>query len=467
MAAAEYDVVVIGAGPGGYTAAIRASQLGLKTAVVEMDPRLGGTCLLRGCIPTKAMLHAADLVSELGVADKSGIQVKGFEVDFGGVMSNKADVVDKNAKGVEYLFKKNKITTERGRGRLVGQREVEVEQDGEKRKLVAKKGIILAMGSRPRPIGAFPVDGEKILNSDMILELEEMPRRLCVLGAGAVGTEFASIFARYGSEVMLVEMEDRVLPVEDQEVSKELAKALKKDQGIDVRTGTRLKAAKALKKGVKLTLEKGGDEDTAEVDMLLVAVGRQPLTADCGLEEAGVELDGEMVVVDDDLQTSLEGVYAIGDIIRGPMLAHKASAEAVVAAERIAGEDTPAVNYKTVPNATYCRPEVASVGLTEEKAREEGYDVAVGKFPWAASGKARILHDTTGFIKIVREKKYDEILGIHIIGPRATDLISEACALIGLECTNEELGRIVHPHPTLGEAMMEASHVAAGHPLAM
>ena len=465
MATTEYDVIVIGGGPGGYTAAIRAAQLGQETAVVEMDSRLGGTCLLRGCIPTKALLHSADLVSDFATAAESGIRIKDLSVDFPAVMKNKNQVVDKNAAGVEYLFKKNKITTERGRGRLVDATTVEVTEDGEARRITARAGIILAMGSKPAEIGAFPVDGERILNSDHILDLQKLPKSLAVLGAGAVGTEFASICARLGVETTLVEMMDRILPIEDAEVSKELERALKKDK-IDVRAGTKLERAEVGSKGVELTLSRNGKEEARTVDQLLVAVGRTPLTADCGLEDVGVTTERGFVEVDEYMRTSVPGIWAIGDIVPTPMLAHCASAEGIVAAESIAGHPTVPVKYGTVPNATYCRPEVASVGLTEEQAREEGYDVAVGKFPWMASGKARIKHQTTGFIKIVREKEYDEILGIHIIGPGATDLISEAVALLHLECTNEELSRIVHAHPTLGEGMLEASHAAAGHPIA-
>lgn len=465
MAKTEYDVIVIGGGPGGYTAAIRAAQLDQETAVVEMDSRLGGTCLLRGCIPTKALLHSADLVSEFAVAGESGIRIKDLSVDFAAVMKNKNQVVDKNASGVEYLFKKNKITTERGRGRLLDASTVEVEEDGKKRKLTARRGIILAMGSKPTPIGAFPVDGERILNSDHILDLEKLPKSLAVLGAGAVGTEFASIYARLGVETTLIEMMDRILPIEDADVSKELERALKKDK-IDVRAGTKLNRAEVTGSGVELEMEKKGKTESKTVDQLLVAVGRSPVTADCGLEETGISMDRNFVVVDEYMRTSVPGVWAIGDIVPTQMLAHCASAEAIVAAESIAGHPTWPVKYETVPNATYCRPEVASVGLTEQQAKDEGYDVAVGKFPWMASGKARIQHQTTGFVKIVREKEYDEILGIHIIGPGATDLISEAVALLHLECTNEELSRIVHAHPTIAEGILEASHAAAGHPIA-
>lgn len=465
MADKSYDVIVIGGGPGGYTAAIRAAQLGLETACVEEDNRFGGTCLLRGCIPTKALLHAADLLTDIQSAKRSGIKVGGVEVDFGGVMKSKADTVTKNAKGIDYLFKKNKVTPEHGRGHLRGPNTVEVVEDGVSRTLTARKGIILAMGSRPREIGAFPVDGKHIVTSDHVLELSDIPKRFGVLGAGAVGTEFASVFHRFGSETTLIEMLPNVLPVEDEEVGKELEKALKK-QGIAVHAGTQLKSAKVEGGAVKLELEKDGKGQSVEVDLLLVSVGRAPNVENCGLEDAGVAMEGGFVTVDEHQRTSVAGVWAIGDITPGAMLAHKASAEGIVAAEVIAGAETRPVDKDKIPGATYCHPEVASVGLTEAAAKERGYDIEVGKFPWMASGKARILQQTTGFIKIVRDTKYDEILGIHIIGPHATDLLGEACALIGLEATNEELARIVHPHPTLAEGMHEAAHAAAGHPLA-
>jgi dihydrolipoamide dehydrogenase len=461
----SYDVIVVGGGPGGYTAAIRAAQLGLETACVEEDRRFGGTCLLRGCIPTKALLHAADLLTEIQSAKRSGIRVGEVELDFGAVMKSKSDTVTKNAKGIDFLFKKNEVSPERGRGFLRGPNTVEVVEDGKSRTLTARQGIILAMGSRPREIGACAVDGKHIVTSDHILELGEIPKRLGVLGAGAVGTEFASIYHRFGSETTLIEMLPNVLPVEDDEISQELEKALKK-QGIDVRTGAALKSAKVAKDCVQLVVERDGKSEQLEVDMLLVSVGRAPNVENCGLEGCGISLERGFVAVDEYQRTSVAGVWAIGDITPGPMLAHKASAEGIVAAETIAAHPTRPIDHDKVPGATYCHPEVASVGLSEATARARGYEVAVGKFPWAASGKARILQQTTGFIKIVRETKYDEILGIHIIGPHATDLLGEACALIGLEATNEELTRIVHPHPTLAEGMHEAAHAAAGHPLA-
>lgn len=466
MASKEYDVLVVGAGPGGYVAAIRASQLGLSTAIIERDERLGGTCLLRGCIPTKAMLHAADLLTEIKGAKRAGIKVGGVEVDFAGVMKSKELAVTKNSKGVEFLMKKNKIEVVKGQAVLKGTGKVEVTGAEGVSTLHARKGIVLANGSRPRGIGAFPTDGKQILNSDHLLQLTEIPQRLAVLGAGAVGVEFASVFARFGTEVSLIEMLPRIIPIEDEELSAELEKSFKK-QGIKVHTDTTLESAKPGKGGVKLSLVKGDTKEELEVDVLLVAVGRAPNSEDAGLEESGVKTEKGYVLVDEYMKTSVAGVYAIGDLVPTPWLAHTASAEGIVAAEHIAGAETRPLDYDKTPSCIYCHPEVASVGLGEAAAKERGYELAVGKFPWAASGKARILNETTGFVKIVRETRYDEILGVHIIGPHATDLIGEACALLGLEATNEELSRIVHPHPTLSEAMMEASHDAAGHAIGM
>ncbi len=463
MAHDEYDLLIVGAGPGGYVAAVRAAQLGLETAIIEKDDRLGGTCLLRGCIPTKAMLHAADLLTEIAGAKRAGVRVDSVEVDYPGVLKAKEMAVTRNSKGVDYLMKKNGVDVVRGRARLAGKDRLELD-DG--RVLRARRGIVLAMGSRPKAIGAFPVDGEHIITSDQILERREIPSRLAILGAGAVGVEFASVFSRFGSKVVLLEMLPRILPLEDEELSSELARSLRK-QGIEMRTSATLKAARVDDGMVKLTVAQGDEEEGIETDVLLVAAGRSPNVEDCGLKDVGVELKGGFVVVDEHMRTTVDGVWAIGDLVDTPQLAHVASAEGIVAVETIAGAPTRPLAYDKIPSCTYCHPEVASVGLSEEEARQRGHEVEVGRFPWAASGKARILGASEGFVKIVREKRYDEILGVHIIGPHATDLIGEACALLGLEATNEELGRIVHPHPTLSEAMMEASHAAAGHPLGM
>ena len=462
MAREEYDLFVIGSGPGGYVAAIRAGQLGMKTAIVERDPKFGGTCLHRGCIPTKALLHTADVYDQIRAAGELGIDVQGASLDIDRAMDRKQAVVDKNAKGIEFLFKKNKVTGLHGTGRISGPHEVTVEgPDGETTTYGAKR-ILVATGSVPREIPPAPTDGEKIINSDHVLQMREIPESMIVLGAGAVGTEFASIYTAFGTKVTLVEMLPRILPIEDEEVSKELTRVLKK-RGIDVRTETKLISAEATDSGVRVALEGKKGEETLEVTKLLVAVGRAPVTEGLGLEELGIELERGYVQVDETMQTAVPHIYAIGDVVPTPWLAHVASAEGILAVEHMAGEDVTPLNYEHVPNCTYCDPEVASVGLTEAEARERGFDVAVGKFPFTALGKAAILGKTAGFVKIVRETRYDEVLGVHIIGAHATDLIAEACAALQLETTNEELIRTIHAHPTMAEAVHEAAHAAAGH----
>ncbi len=460
MAREEFDLIIIGSGPGGYVAGIRAGQLGLKAAVVEKDPKFGGTCGLRGCIPTKALLHTAAVLDEIRKAADLGVQVAEPTLDIVKAQERKQKVVDSNAKGVEFLFKKNKVAGLHGFGRITGPHEVEVDgKDG--KQTYGAKFIMIATGSVPRDIPIAPADGERILNSDHILELRKVPGSLAVLGAGAVGTEFASIYASFGSKVTLIEMLPRVLPIEDEEVSAELQKALRK-RGIEVMTGTKLQSAERTEGGVKLTLE-GGKKNEVEAEMLLVAIGRKPVTESLGLEALGVELERGYVKVDlATMQTAVPHIYAIGDVINTPWLAHVASAEGILAVEHMAGRPVRPINYDRVPSCTYCDPEVGSVGLTEAKARERGYDVQTGKFPLTALGKARILGKTEGFVKVVREKKYDELLGIHIIGAHATDLIAEACVALQMEGTDEELFRTMHAHPTLSEAVMEAAHAAHG-----
>jgi dihydrolipoamide dehydrogenase len=459
MAREEFDLIIIGSGPGGYVAGIRAAQLGLRAAVVEKDPKFGGTCGLRGCIPTKALLHTAAVLDDIRDAAALGINVAEPELDIVKAQDRKQKVVDSNAKGVEFLFKKNKVTGIHGVGRITGPHEVEVEgPDG--KKTYGAKFIMIATGSVPRDVPIAPTDGERILNSDHVLELKKVPASLAVLGAGAVGTEFASIYTSFGSKVTLIEMLPRILPIEDEEVSAELQRALRK-RGIEVMTGTKLLSAEKTEGGVRLKLE-GGKKDTVEAEMLLVAIGRKPVTENLGLEALGIELERGYVKVNAQMQTAVPHIYAIGDVINTPWLAHVASAEGVLAAEHMAGQAVKPINYDRVPSCTYCDPEVGSVGLTEAKARERGYDVQVGKFPFSALGKARILGKTAGFVKVVRDKKYDEVLGIHIIGVQATDLIAEACVALQMEGTDEELLRTMHAHPTLSEAVMEAAHAAHG-----
>lgn len=456
----DYDLIIIGSGPGGYVAGIRAGQLGLKVAVVEKDPFFGGTCLHRGCIPTKALLHTATVLDEIREAAGLGIEVGEPGLDLGLAHERKQKVVDKNARGVAGLFKKYKVDGIQGHGRIVSRNEVEVTHEGES-KVHTTDNVLIATGSVPREIPIARTDGEKIINSDHILNIDHVPGKLVVLGAGAVGTEFSSMFTSFGSEVILVEMLDRLLPMEDAEVSRELEKAFRK-RGITSWTGTELSAAETTDSGVVLSFE--GRDEQVEADVLLVAVGRAPFTEGLGLENVGLETDKGFLETDGWMRTGVDNVYAIGDVVKAtPWLAHKASAEGITAVEHMAGHDgARPVDYGKVPSVVYTDPEVGSVGLTEEAAKEAGYEVAVGKFPFQASGKAVIEGKTAGFVKVVRDTRYDEILGVHIIGPHATDLIAEACVALSVESTVEELFRTVHAHPTLSESVMEAAHAAHG-----
>ena len=463
MAQTDFDLIVIGSGPGGYVAAIRAAQLGMKTAVVEKDPKFGGTCLHRGCIPTKALLHTAAMLDEIRDAADLGIDVGFPALDVEKAQARKQKIVDKSARGIEYLFKKNKIEGIRGRGRLTGAHEVLVEAEGDDR-MLRGKNILIATGSVPRDIPLAPPDGVRILTSDHVLELQQVPGSMVVLGAGAVGTEFASIYASFGTKVKLLEMLPRVLPIEDEDISRELDRALRK-RGIDVLTGTRLETLETSGEVLALGAVQGEKQISLEADVLLVAVGRAPVTGDLGLEELGVPLDRGYVPVNQHMQTAVGHIYAIGDVVDTPWLAHVASSEGILAVEHMAGEAVQPLNYDQVPSCTYCEPEVASVGLTEAEARERGFDVAVGSFPFTALAKASIVGKTEGFVKVVRETRYDELLGVHIIGAHATDLIAEACVALRIESTTEELQRTMHAHPTLSEAVVEAAHAAFGHPI--
>ncbi len=457
----DYDLVVLGSGPGGYVAAIRAAQLGMKVACIEKDPKYGGTCLLRGCIPTKALLHSAEVFDTMKHAADFGIFGSEPTVDMARVQAYKSKVVDLNAKGVGALFKQNKIEGVQGFGRIAGANRVEVETAEGKRTLTTRFTLV-ATGSVPREIRVAPTDGVQVVNSDHILELDRVPKSLIVLGAGAVGTEFASIFASFGSEVTLVEMLPRVLPIEDEEVSKELDRQLRK-RGLTVMTAATLESVEKTETGVRAQVTQKDKAKTLEAEMLLVAVGRAPVTDGIGLESVGVATERGYVPVDGWCRTGAPGVYAIGDVINTPWLAHIASAEGILAVENMAGMDSKPLDYDLTPSCTYCEPEVGSVGLSEAKAKERGYDVAVGKFSFIGLGKARILGKNAGFVKIVRDRKYDEILGVHIIGPHATDLIAEACVALQAEMTTEELVRTIHAHPTLAEAVKEAAEAALGH----
>jgi dihydrolipoamide dehydrogenase len=460
LAEQQYDVVVIGSGPGGYVAGIRAGQLGLKVAVIEKDPFLGGTCLHRGCIPTKSLLENADVWGKIQKAKDFGITVGEATINWSDVQKRKQGVVDNNAKGIEFLFKKNKVERITGFGKVVDRNTVDV--DG---KQIKTKHIILAMGSVPRDLPHIKADGKSIINSDHILQIDRIPKSMLVIGAGAVGSEFASIFSRFGTKTTIVEVMPQLLPIEDEEIAKEFTRIMKK-KGIDVFTDAKVLSCEVGDGVVKSTLETGkGKQQVIETEVVLSATGRGPVTGNCGLENLkGVKLDKRgFIEVDGFMRTGEEGVYAIGDIVPTPALAHNASAEGILAVEHLAGKDVRPINYDHVPNATYTEPEVASVGLTEKKAKERGYDVKIGKFPLTANAKAKILGESNGLVKYVVDAKYDEILGVHIVGPKATELIAEACAALELEATSESIMKTMHAHPTLSEALMEAAEDVHGH----
>ena len=460
-----YDLCIIGSGPGGYVAAIRAAQLGMSVLLVEKDSRLGGVCTLRGCIPTKALLHTADLLEETRHGAEVGVSVREVRLELSGAMKHKEKVVRQSSNGVSYLMKKNKVDVVSGFGRIAGVGKVSVTAADGTESTYSAKNILVATGSVPRSLPGIEIDHKAILSSDSILEVTEVPKSLLVLGSGAVGVEFASMFARFGSKTIVVEILPRIVPLEDEEVSRELAASFKR-QGIAVYVDTRVERVTQVEAGIEvLARTSAGKTESFRAEKMLLAVGRKPLSEGIGLEGPGVATEKGYIVVDPMMRTNVPGIYAIGDVVPTPWLAHVASAEAVVAVEHMAGREARPLNYDQVPGCTYCAPEVASIGLTEAKARERGYDVAVGKFPFAANGKARILNDTSGFVKIVAEKKYDEVLGVHIVGPKATELISEAGAALRLEATSEELVRTIHAHPTLSEAMHEAAEAVAGLPI--
>ncbi len=462
-----YDVIVIGAGTGGYVAAIRASQLGKKVAVVEKQKALGGTCLIWGCIPTKALLEHAHALKVVQNAKEWGVMIPygAPAIDMKQVHTRKDKIVTGLTKGVEFLFKKNKIDWIKGTARLMGKGKVDV-FEGDKQTLEAKE-IIVATGSQPRSVPNVQIDHERIITSDDAIDLKEVPKSLVIMGSGAVGVEFASIYRRFGSEVTIIELLPRLVPVEDEAVSAELEKSFKK-QGINVLTST--KVTKATASSTEVTIEAQGADGKAlsiSASLLLVATGRGPVATELGAEELGIAMEKGYIKVDEMYRTSVPNVSAIGDVITlgtrvHPQLAHVSSMEGVIVAERLAGKPVQPLNYEHVPGCTYCDPEIGSVGLTEAEARQRGYDVRVGQFPFGVLGRAKMAGESEGFVKIVADKKYDEVLGVHMIGPRSTELVAEAVLALRLECTVEELIKTIHAHPTFSEAVAEAAHATHG-----
>ena len=470
VVANDYDVVVIGAGTGGYVAAIRAAQLGLKVAVVEKQKALGGTCLIWGCIPTKALLehaHALKVAQSAKEWGLTGVDGAAVGIDMPAVHARKDKMISGLTGGIEMLFKKNKIDWIKGTARLTGGKSVEVTlHDGGKQSLTATKELVIATGSTPRSVPGIDVDRKKIIFSDEAIHLPAVPKSIAIMGSGAVGVEFASIFKSYGSEVTVIELLPRLVPGEDEAVSAELERVFKK-KGIKVLTGSKVTSAKSGAKGVDIDVQGAdGKSQKLNFELLLVATGRGPVTDGLDADKLGLKMDRGYIVVDPMFRTSVPGISAIGDVITmgGPhyQLAHVSSMEGIVLAERIAGHHVQPINYDHVPRCTYTEPEIGSVGMTEAQAKAAGHDVRVGTFPFRALARARMAGETDGFVKIVAEKKYDEILGVHIIGPRATELVAEAVMALRMEVTVEELVKTIHAHPTMSEAVGEAAHAAHG-----
>ncbi|RED99842.1 dihydrolipoyl dehydrogenase [Marinoscillum furvescens] len=456
--ASQYDLIVIGSGPGGYVAAIRASQLGMKVAVVE-KAELGGICLNWGCIPTKALLKSAQVFEYISHAKDYGIDVKDASVDFGGMVKRSREVAAGMSKGIQFLFKKNKIEVLNGFGKIQKGKKVEVEDDKGKKTVYQAKNIILATGGRSRELPAMPIDNEKIIGYRKAMVMDKQPKKMVVVGSGAIGVEFAYFYNSIGTEVTIVEFMDRVVPVEDEEVSKALERNFKKN-GIKVMTSSEVTKVDTKGTGCKVTVKTKKGEEQLDCDVVLSAVGVATNLEGVGLEETGVKTEKGKVIVDDYYKTNVDGVYAIGDIVHGPALAHVASAEGIICVEKIAGENPQPLDYGNIPGCTYCSPEIASVGMTEKQAKEAGYEIKVGKFPFSASGKASAAGHKDGFVKVIFDAKYGEWLGCHMIGANVTEMIAEAVAARKLETTGHELIKTVHPHPTMSEAVMEAAAAA-------
>lgn len=455
----DYDVLVIGSGPGGYVAAIRASQLGMKAAVIEKE-NVGGICLNWGCIPTKSLLKSAQAYEYAVHAADYGVAIDGeVKADFSAMVKRSRGVADNMSKGVQFLFKKNKIEAISGFGKLTGKNTVEVTDDSGKKKTYKAKHIILATGARSRELPNLKIDGEKIIGYRKAMTLEKQPKSMVVVGSGAIGSEFAYFYQSIGTDVTLVEFMPTLVPNEDEEVAKQLERSFKKMK-MKVMTGSTVEKVDTSGKKCKVTIKTKKGEETIEADIVLSAVGITPNTENIGLEEMGVKTEKGRVKVDEFYRTNVEGVYAIGDILEGPALAHVASAEGIVCVEKIAGKNPDPIDYNNIPGCTYTNPEVSSVGLTEAKAKEAGYEIKVGKFPYSASGKASAAGQKEGFVKLIFDAKYGELLGAHMIGGNVTEMIAEMVVAKKLEITGHELIKAIHPHPTMSEAVMEAAAAA-------
>jgi dihydrolipoamide dehydrogenase len=461
----SFDIVIVGGGPGGYVAAIKAAQLGYRTACVE-DQFLGGVCLNIGCIPTKALLESAAMITHLGHAKEFGIEVGDIRTNMAQAVKRSRQVSDRLTKGVGFLFKKNKVTHVDGRGRLTGADSVEVTGKDGKKTTYRAKHVVLATGSRPRDLPFLKIDHDRVWDSTDAMMAQEAPATLAIIGAGAIGCEFADVYAAFGTKVTIIEAIDRVLPLEDRDCSAVVEKSYRK-RGMEIFTGARLEKAEPSEDGITVHFTTAkGEKKQLKVDRVLSAIGRAPNVEDLGLEKVGVELtDRGFIKVDRKMRTSVKGVYAVGDVAGPPLLAHKGSHEGIACIEGIHGDEHAGIDYRNIPNCTYCHPEVASVGLTEQQARDEGLEIEVGVFPWTANGRALTSGDTDGFVKVIRDRKYSEVVGAHIVGPHATELIAEFVIGRHLETTVEEMDRAIHPHPTLSEAVAEAALAALGHPL--
>ena len=457
----NYDIIVVGSGPGGYVTAIRASQLGLKTAIVEREA-LGGICLNWGCIPTKALLKSANVFEYLSHASDYGITVKDAKADFSGMVKRSRDVADGMSNGIKFLMKKNKIDVLTGNGVIKANKTVTVtDEDGKSSDYTASQGIIIATGARSRALPNLPQDGKKIIGYRQAMTLKTQPKKMVVVGSGAIGVEFAYFYNAIGTEVTVVEYLPNIVPVEDTDVSKQLEKTFKKS-GIKVMTGSSVESVDTSGKQCVVAVKTAKGEEKIECDIVLSAVGIQANIENIGLEDVGIVTDKGRILVDDFYQTNMPGYYAIGDVVPGPALAHVASAEGIVCVEKIAGHHPEAIDYGNIPGCTYCSPEIASVGMTEKAAQEAGIELKIGKFPFSASGKASAAGAKDGFVKLLFDAKYGELLGAHMIGANVTEMIAEIVVLRKLETTGHELIKTVHPHPTMSEAVMEAVADAYG-----